>query len=393
MDLPTFRELLTPAGQFALANAAALGPTEAAFLACFEKLRKSHPAALAKAALEMAILRVRGRAKFAHADRLYFTREALEQSSGHVVAEHRAKRFAPFGEVADLCCGIGGDALAFALAGLTVHAVESDPLRAAMATANAKAVGLAERVHVCEADALKVPLPGVRAAFADPDRRQDRRRFLNPEKYAPPLSALRGRFPADFPLGVKAAPGVAHEDIASLDAEAEFISVEGEMKECVLWFGPLRTTTRRATLLPANDTLFADNPPELPPVVTPGNYVFDPGSAVVRAGLSGLLAAQLGLSGIDYTVSLFTGPDVVVSPFLTAYRVEFADRFNVNRLRDYLRTHGVGRVTVVNRGFVYDVEETLKKLKCDGPEHRFVILTRIAGEAGVIVGDRVAGSV
>ena len=64
MDIDTFRELLTPNGQRAIDAAAALAPTDAGFLAAFEKLRKRHPAPLAKAALETVLLRVQARAKF-----------------------------------------------------------------------------------------------------------------------------------------------------------------------------------------------------------------------------------------------------------------------------------------------------------------------------------------
>jgi hypothetical protein len=386
MDHATFLELLTPAGQCALADAAALEPTEAAFLPCFEKLRKRHPPDLAKAALETVLLRQRARAKFAAADAMYFTRESLEQASGEVVARHRATRFLPFGRVADLCCGIGGDALTFAAAGCLVEAVERDPLRAAMARANAAALGLTGRVTVHEADALVVPPPEVRAAFADPGRRSDGRRHLDPEEYTPPLSAIRGRFPPGFPLGVKVAPGVAWSDIDHLGAEAEFLSAGGEMKECVLWFGPLRTAARRATVLPAGLTLFTEEPPPVPPVVPVGEYVFDPDPAVVRAGLAGQLAAELGLSPIDWAVMVFTGREPLRSPWVTGYRVEVADRFNVNRLREHLRQHRVGRVTVVKRGSMVDADELLKKLKPRGPEHRVVLLTRIAGEQGVVVG-------
>ena len=389
MDTATFRELLTPAGQAALAAARALAPTEAGFLACFEKLRKAVPAPLAKAALETALLRTRARDKFADAERMYFTREALEQASGDIAARHRAARFIPFGEVADLCSGIGGDALALAAGGLAIHAVERDPLRAAMVAANAEALGV-DRVRVHKADALRVPLPGVRAAFADPSRRADGRRHLDPEDYTPPLSALRTRFPAGFPLGVKVAPGVARTDVALLDAEAEFVSVGGELKECVLWFGPLRTAAARATVLPAEVTLAADEPPSLPPAAAVGEYVFDPDPAVVRADLAGLLAEQLNLAPTDATVALLTGREPVASPFVTGYRVEFADRFHVNRLRDHLRQHRVGRVTPVKRGSMIDADELVKKLKLDGPEHRFVLLTRADGEQVMIVADRIA---
>src|SRR5262249_16460465 len=158
------------------AEAVALKPTEAGFLACFETLRKHHQPTLAKAALETALLRLRARDKFSYADRMYFTREALEQATSEAVARHRAKRFAAFGHVADLCCGIGGDALALAATGATVDAVDSDPLRVLMAESNAAALGLTDRVRVHIGDALTVPLPEAKAAFADPARRADGRR-------------------------------------------------------------------------------------------------------------------------------------------------------------------------------------------------------------------------
>src|SRR5579872_7041017 len=137
MDLQTFQLLLSEEGQKALAEAMALEPTEELFLAHYEKLRKRHPSALAKAALEMTLLRIKARKKFSTEDDMYFDREALEQASGEIPANHRARRLAPYGVIADLCCGLGGDALAFARMGLTVHAVESDPIRAAMTRANA----------------------------------------------------------------------------------------------------------------------------------------------------------------------------------------------------------------------------------------------------------------
>src|SRR5687768_12083023 len=99
MDIATFHSLLSREGQAALAEAAKLDPTEASFLACFEQLRKRHAPALAKAALETALLRLKARDKFPAADRMYFTREALEQATSQPVARHRAKRFAGFERV------------------------------------------------------------------------------------------------------------------------------------------------------------------------------------------------------------------------------------------------------------------------------------------------------
>ena len=388
MDLATFHALLTVSGQQALADAMALEPTEAGFLTCFEKLRKRHPAPLAKAAIETTLLRLKAQAKFAFAAEMYFTREALEQASGDHAAAHRARRFVPLGVVADLCCGIGGDSLALARAGLTVHAVDLDSLRLAMMGANVAAFGLKEQIHLHEDDALTVPLSDARAAFADPTRRANDRRYLDPEDYTSPLSAIKERFPADFPLAVKIAPGVASSNLTELGAEVEFVSVDGELKECVVWFGSLRTTGRRATLLPAGVTLFADNPIPMPPISSAQEYVFDPDPAIVRAGLTSLLTAELGVFPLDHTVALFTGHEATRSPFLTAFRIERAARFHPARLRDHLRTQRVGRVTAIKRGSTIDAEKLMKSLKLEGEEHRVIILARIGGEETMFIGER-----
>ena len=389
MELSDFHALLTASGQSALADAAALAPTDPTFLACFETLRKRYPTHLAKAALETSLLRIKGRVKFAAADRMYFTREALEQATSEPVARHRAARLAGYGHVADLCCGIGGDAIALATTGLTVDAVDMDPLRAAMTHANAAALGMADRVRSHIGDALTLGLPDARAAFADPDRRANGRRYLAPEDYSPPLSAVRGRWAPDFPLAVKIAPGVAQADLRAIDAEAEFVSLNGELKECVLWFGAVRTTTRRATVLPTGDTLFTDHPRDLDSVAPVGAVLYDPDPAVARAGLVRELADRLGAGAIDATVHLLTADRHTHTPFATAFAVEHAAPFHVKLLRDYLRKSQVGRVTVIKRGSPADADDLMRKLKLDGPHHRTVFLTRTDGAHAMIVAHRI----
>jgi SAM-dependent methyltransferase len=397
MDLPTFRDLLTPAGQAALLAAAALGPTEAGFLAAFEAVRKRHPPALAKAAVETVLLRRRASAKFAAADRMYFTREALEQASGGAVAAYRAGRLAAYPVVLDLGCGVGADALALAAAGCRVEAIDRDELRLAMAGANAAALGLADRVRVTRGDVLAMPLPPADAAVADPSRRAGDRRFLAPDRYDPPLGAVLGRFPVGFPLAAKIAPGVARRDIEGYDAEAEWITAGGELKECVLWFGPLKTAGRRATVIgpppPAGEgscipSLAADRPVPDPPAGPIGEYLFDPDPAVIRADLVGLLAGRLGAVAVDPGVAVLTAPAGVASPFADTYRVEHAAPVHPGRLRDYLRERRVGRVTVLKRAAEVDADGLVKKLKLGGPDHRHLILTRSGGRAVAVVGEK-----
>ena len=131
MTLETLHRLLTPAGSDALAAAADLRPTDVSYPAAFDRLRKRYPADLARASLDQTLLRAKAAAKFADAGRMLFTRDAFEMASGDATAAHRAKRFAGYNRVADLCCGLGADTLALAAAGRDVVAIDRDAVMVA----------------------------------------------------------------------------------------------------------------------------------------------------------------------------------------------------------------------------------------------------------------------
>ena len=86
-------------------------------LALVSHFRKRHNAERTRLLCELLELRNRATVKFALASKMFFTRRGYEQASSEIVAHHKAKRF-PKGAVADLCCGIGGDAIALAQHGM-----------------------------------------------------------------------------------------------------------------------------------------------------------------------------------------------------------------------------------------------------------------------------------
>ena len=138
MDLETFNWLLTDAGQALLAEAQSGDLSEPARLRELTRLRRLAPPERSAAAYEIAQLRARAATKFSLAGKLYFTREALEQASGELIAAHRAERYRSYATIADLCCGAGADTLALARIA-SVVAVDRDPLRLAMAAAHLRA--------------------------------------------------------------------------------------------------------------------------------------------------------------------------------------------------------------------------------------------------------------
>jgi hypothetical protein len=238
-------------------------------------------------------------------------------------------------------------------------------------------------------DILTMDLPPCAAVFADPDRRTDGKRHISLKHYRPPLEQLRGRLPRTCSLGVKVAPGIPHGEIDALDAEAEFISVGGELKECVLWFGALRTTGRRATLLPGGETLFAERSMDCG-IGNPLTCLYDPDPAVVRTGLLGILGHMLGAKLIDPQIAFLTSPEFQATPFATAYRIDEVHRFNLKRLADRLRKLRVGRITIVKRGSAVEPETIVRGCKLDGSEHRVVILTRAGGRPTMLIGERIS---
>ena len=156
-------------------------------LAVQAQLRRSTPADRVAAALTQAELRRRAVPKFGDlAARMYFTPDGLEQATRLSVATHRAGRLqaADTRSAVDLGCGIGGDLLAFARAGITAAGVELDPVRVAVAQANLAALGLDGAV--LEADATTLDTSPFDVAFADPARRGGRGRTFHVDEWTPP---------------------------------------------------------------------------------------------------------------------------------------------------------------------------------------------------------------
>ncbi|MBL8045834.1 MAG: hypothetical protein JNL09_04795 [Anaerolineales bacterium] len=384
MDLATFQRLLTAEGQQAIAATAELKPTEETFLPALTKLQKQIDADLAKAALETVILRAKAHTKFTRVEQMYFIREALEQASGETIATYRAQRYQAYERVADVCCGLGGDAIG--LGGVTsATLVDKDALRLALARENLAAYGY--KAEYLEADVTQTPLPPVDALWFDPARRVDGRRKFSVRDYAPPLTLVNEWHKQIPAIGVKLSPGVNLAELTNLPPhEVEFISVSGELKECVLWFGPLKTeAARRATLLPSGQSLISDNQFSNS-LSAPRRYLYEPDPAILRAGLVTTLAVQLNAHQLDSEIAYLTSDALTPTPLARVFVIEDAMPFQLKRLREYLRARKVGNITVKKRGSPLTPEELIHKLKLSGPESRIVFLTHVNGEPYVLIG-------
>ena len=121
--------------------------------------RKSWPAGLVSAAIELARARVKAQKKFPTevASALIADVPGIEMASTALASAHVAERFKAAGAetVFDLASGIGADAMALerVMPG-AVNAIELDPIRAMMTEKNAKCHALC-----ADATATKIPPP------------------------------------------------------------------------------------------------------------------------------------------------------------------------------------------------------------------------------------------
>ncbi|WP_189047406.1 THUMP-like domain-containing protein [Micromonospora sonchi] len=413
MDLEQFAALRTGEGSAALDAAARVAGGDP--LTAAATLRSAGvPAGLAAAALTQAELRRRAAGKFGPAAAgMFFTRPGLEQATRQAVARRRAERLRAAGvtTLADLGCGLGADALAAASAGIRVYGVEADPVTAALAEANAQASGYAELFTVECGDATAFDVTRVEAVFCDPARRRagTGRRIFDPNAYSPPwdfVTGLAERVPYTV---VKVAPGLDHALIPP-GAEAEWVSVDGDLVEAALWCGPLAEHPRRATVLKEGPPVNASGSKGAPsyhfaahsagresvhqligsgraeaPVGPVRRFVYDPDPAVIRAHLVAELAAELDATLADPTIAYLYADDATPTPYARCLEVTDVLPFSLKRLRALLRERRVGRVEILKRGSALEPERLRRDLRLTGDQPASLVLTRVAGAPTVLV--------
>jgi SAM-dependent methyltransferase len=336
----------------------------------------------AAAALTQVELRGRAATKFGDlASVMFFTPDALEQATRLRVAEHRAARLvaAQAASVIDLGCGIGGDLIAFARAGLTAAGVDLDPVRVAVARANLAALDLPGAVEVADVGAIDTKAFG--ASFADPARRGARGRVFDVDGWTPPwpfvLDLLAGRGV------VKVAPGISH-DVVPDGIEAEWVSEGGDVKEAVLWARVFATTDRRATVIGAGGlaTITDEDDPYLGlprPVREMGACLYEPDGAVIRAGLVTAVAAGVDGGLLDEHIAYVTSDSPFQTPFARSYRVLEEVPYREKQLKAALRERSVGSLTIKKRGVEIVPEQLRRRLDLRGDNSSTLVLTRVAG--------------
>lgn len=357
--------------------------------------QEGHSPDLVAAVLTQKKLRTKAKSKFGDfADRMLFTEAGLEQATRLKVAALHAGRYRAAGirRVADLGCGIGADALAFAALDLEVTAIERDEVTAAIASYN---LAPFEGVTVAVGDAETADLTEVDAVYLDPARRTeghtDTRRITNPDDYSPSLDFAFG-LAERMPTGVKLGPGFDRSLIPDT-AEAQWISVDGQVVENGLWFGSLaRPGIRRSALVISGNashelTNYSDS--DDAPIGEIGEYLYEPDGAVIRARLIGDLARSLDARMISDQIAYLSNDEVTLTPFASTFRIIEQLPTDESKLKKGLRARGIGTLEIKKRGVDVDPAILRRRLSLKGANSATLFLTRIAGRHVALLAERI----
>ncbi len=363
-----WEELLRPGAAALLEALAGIPEPDANLLG---RLRRTWDAPLVALAIELTRARSKASVKFPGVPGIVADVTGVEQATSAIVAAHKAARFRAIGAkgVFDLCCGIGGDAMALARV-TEVTAVDIDPVRTWMAKRNA---GCAGRT----ADVRSMPLSG--ATFhLDPDRRPrgtGRRRWRY-EEYEPGPAVIDDLLAHSPDGAIKLGPGVAFDSLPDLARrEVEIIAEGRSLVQAVLWCGrlALHPGSRTATRLPEGISFTGDPSRRVRAASGAfGRYLFVLDPAVERAGLGGAACSSLPLEEAYPGLGILTGDEPVESPWLERFRIAVRLPWRVKTVKTWLDDHGAGLVTVRTRGHAIDAERAQRDLRGSGTE-RFTV--------------------
>lgn len=373
--------LLTPQG-FALLRSLEAQDLKSDPIKLIEKLRKAgHDPELVSQVLTQLKLRSRATSKFGEfAEQMLFTEPGLEQATRLSVAAHHAGRFleARVSSVTDLGCGIGADALAFAAAGLKVVGVERDEATAALASFNLASFENAAVVHG-DATEHEITTQGL---WFDPARRDlshtgERHKVLSPEDFTPNLNWVFD-LARTKPSGVKLGPAFPL-DLIPEDAHAEWVSHSGDLVELALWFGMGREGQRSALQIGQQSHRYSAKEIVLAELGSLDRYLYEPDPAMIRSGLMGNLANELGLRTFSSGIAYLSSATEVNSPWLKGFEVIAALPLDEKKIASWCREHEIGVLEIKKRGVDITPEQLRPKLRLKGTGTATLVLTKVGG--------------
>ncbi len=278
-------------------------------------------------------------AKHPRINELICTKEDIRWATPWEVATYIAGRLR-CNMIADVSCGIGFQSFAFAATCKKVYAIDTDKEKVERAKQNAAILGLnnIEFIHGDALDPSVIKKLNVDVVFSDPQRpaSEDARKVESIQPAIPDLLKAYGTdaIAIAFPPQIRDIP---------FDCEREYASLNGKLNRLTLYFGKLKQHDISVVALPGGAVL-AGKAKELK--ISPlKKFLYQVNPAVVRAGLTGVLATKLKLSLFsEEKYTYLTSDTEVSSPFLSKFKVVARCKFLEGQIGYLLKKYQAGKV-------------------------------------------------
>ena len=337
-------------------------------------------------------LRKQAKDKFSKSEKMFFTSLSLEQSTGERIARHIAKRFKPEWQVADLTCGLGGNAIFLAQQVSKVTAVDLESEKIDCARENALAYQVDHKIDFIVGDAFLNINKNIDAFFLDPARDREgatkTRSFLNSRPQL--LEILPQLFTVTHNVAVKISPAFDYEELKQLPEmpEVEIISEDNNCKVAMLWFGDLKTANRRATGFRGEEFFSLTDNEAVVQTSALKKYLYEPNKAINKAHLVDEAAAKFSLTKINSNLSFLTGDELVGSEALNMFRkfkIISCEDFSLKKFKEFLKKRGIDRAEVVTKHFLMTPEEIRKRTKLKDGGRAVLIFTVLSNDEKVFI--------
>lgn len=355
---------------------------------------------------------------------------ALEQSTAQDIGRWKMSLW-PAGNnalgktVHDLCCGMGGDSF-FLPAELNVVGVDLDEDRLAMYRYNNRIMrgeNAGETILGDVREIAKQNAGGAADYFTiDPARRaiegENQRDLRNLTPTFEEVVEISKHYKGGM---AKLPPGYPTEEIPE-NAEVVYIGGHADCRELLVLFGELARNPGkvRAVMVDKNGVATAawngslseiqassnkDAEHDLPgcersfrnatsesdlPVGEIAEFISEPTAVLIRSHLFGNVAkneatdSHLISEGIAYVASATPLP----SPGFATFRVISHCEIATSAVRNMLKEHNIGKLTLKLRGVKLDPDEEIKRLKPKGKKEAILFYTRAAGDKIAILAER-----
>ncbi len=372
-------------------------------LKMLQRLRQQISVGRSRLVVEQSELRNRARHKFHRHDQMFFTAKGLQQATSENLATYKSNRFKSAIEVADLCCGIGGDLIAFSESYPTT-AVDRDSVSCLFAMANCQVCARETgplSVQVKQADIADVRFAENCSIHIDPDRRPADIRTVDPEHCEPRLDQVTSIIARHPHVALKLAPAAKLNFAAPVHLQREWIGDPRESKQQVCWFGDLidGTHARVATVVgdsgevlsqyggycPVQNQIPLDA--DISSEIEVNSYIYDVHSTLIASGLFDQFARQFGLKRVSPAIAYLIGSKI--SHGLAArFRIMDSCAADRKRIESMLRSFDIGDLEFKCRGIDLATQHRYAKLKLLGTQRRTLFITRRHSSSIAILAER-----